>query len=107
MASEPQVTVLRRLAFEAPHPSGRQQSHLYVLEVSVAGPLDPATGCVIDFDVRKGLLRDVVAKLELPLPAESVVLACWRDLAPRVAPARLTGVRLWETPNQGAEYHGD
>lgn len=106
MASEPQVTVLRRLAFEAPHPSGRQQSHLYVLEVSVAGPLDPATGCVIDFDVLKGLLRDVVAKLDMPLPAESVVLACWRDLAPRVAPARLTGVRLWETPNQGAEYHG-
>jgi hypothetical protein len=62
---------------------------------------------VIDFDVLKGLMRDVVAKLDLPLPAESVVLACWRDLAPRVAPARLTGVRLWETPNQGAEYHGD
>lgn len=107
MASEPEVTVLRRLAFEAPHPSGSQQSHLYVLEVSVAGPLDPATGYVIDFDVLKGVMRDAVAKLEMPLPAESAVLACWRDLAPRVAPARLTGVRLWETPNQGAEYHGD
>ena len=107
MTSDPEVTVLRRLAFEAPHPSGRHQSHLYVLEVSVTGPIDPATGYVVDFDVLKGLMRDAVAKLDMPVPAESVVVACWRELAPKVAPARLTSVRLWETPNQGAEYHGD
>ena len=107
MASEPEVTVIRRLAFDAPHPSGRHESHSYVLEVSVTGPLDPDTGDVIDFAVLKAMMRESVARLDLPVPAETVVLACWRDLAPRVAPARLTGVRLWETPNQGAEYHGD
>jgi 6-pyruvoyltetrahydropterin/6-carboxytetrahydropterin synthase len=107
MASDPEVTVIRRLSFEAPHPAGGQERHPYVLEASVTGPLDPETGYVIDFDVLKALMREIVGGLDMPLPAEAVVLACWRELAPRVRPARLTGVRLWETPNQGAEYHGD
>ena len=85
MASEPEVTVIRRLAFDAPHPSGRHESHSYVLEVSVTGPLDPDTGYVIDFAVLKAMMRESVARLDLPVPAETVVLACWRDLAPRGA----------------------
>lgn len=107
MGPDPELTVVRRLTFEAPHPSSGHGSHPYVLEVSAAGPVDPTTGYVIDFDVLKAMMREFVGGLDMPLPAEAVVLACWRDLAPRVAPARLTGVRLWETPNQGAEYHGD
>ena len=107
MASEPEVTVIRRLSFDAPHPGGGHEPHAYVLEASVTGPLDPETGYVVDFDVLKAMMRETIARLDLPLPAEAVVLACWRELEPRLRPARLTGVRLWETPNQGAEYHGN
>jgi 6-pyruvoyltetrahydropterin/6-carboxytetrahydropterin synthase len=107
VTSEPEVTVIRRLRFEAPHPAGGREPHPYVLEAAVTGPPDPATGYVIDFDALKAMMRDAIAGLDMPLPAEAVVVACWRELAPRVLPARLTSVRLWETPNQGAEYHGD
>ena len=106
MPGEPEVTVMRRIMFEAPHPAGRREKHPYVLEVSVTGPLDPATGYVVDFDVLKTMMREAAARLDLPVPAETAAIACWRELAPRLAPARLTSVRLWETPNQGAEYHG-
>jgi 6-pyruvoyltetrahydropterin/6-carboxytetrahydropterin synthase len=37
---------------------------------------------------------------------ENLVLACWRVLAPKVAPARLVRLKLWETENHYVEYDG-
>jgi 6-pyruvoyltetrahydropterin/6-carboxytetrahydropterin synthase len=37
---------------------------------------------------------------------ENLVLACWRVLAPQLAPARLAKLKLWETENQYVEYDG-
>lgn len=135
----PTVTVTRRLSFNAAHRvhnpalsdaenrtlfgkcnNPNWHGHNYVLEVSVAGPIDPRTGYVIDLSK----LRDVVERevvdhidhrnlnLEVPFMSgtnpttENLVVACWNVLAPKIAPGRLTRLRLWETENNYVEYEG-
>jgi 6-pyruvoyltetrahydropterin/6-carboxytetrahydropterin synthase len=94
--------------------------HNYVLEVTVEGPIDDRTGYVIDLGkLRKIVEREVIAQvdhrnmnLEVPFlegtnpTAENIVVACWRVLAPVVAPGRLSRLRLWETENNYVEYEG-
>lgn len=101
------LTVTRRVAFEAVH-FGRKLS--YALEVSVAGPAD-AAGSVIDFHLLRDAANAAVARVletgaAKPPTAENLVVALWQELVPRVLPARLTRLRLWETPNQSVEYDG-
>jgi len=96
--------------------------HNYVLEVSVVGTPDPATGCVIDLGELKAILeREIVAKcdhrnLNLDVAflrgiipsAENLVVAFWQQLE-RALPAgsgRLYCVRLDETARNRAEYFG-
>ena len=135
----PVVTVTRRLRFNAAHRIHNPElsdaenarlygkcnnpnwhGHNYVLEVSVAGEIDPRTGYVVDL----GALRDVVERefvdvvdhrnLNLDVPfmqgvnptSEHIVVQCWRVLEPHVAPARLARLRLWETENNYVEYEG-
>ena len=135
----PQVTVTRRLRFNAAHRIHNPElsdaentrlfgkcnnpnwhGHNYVLEVSVRGDVDPRTGYVVDL----GALRDIVERevidvmdhrnLNLDVPfmqdvnptSENIVVQCWRVLEPRVAPARLARLRLWETENNYVEYEG-
>jgi 6-pyruvoyltetrahydropterin/6-carboxytetrahydropterin synthase len=136
----PHVTVTRRLRFNAAHRVHNPElsdeenrslfgkcnnpnwhGHNYVLEVSVAGPVDSRTGYVMDL----GHLRDVVEREVIEevdhrnmnidvefmrgvIPtAENIVVQCWRAIAPHVAPARLTRLRLWETENNYVEYEGE
>lgn len=94
--------------------------HNYVLEVTVDGEVDPATGFVVNLaDVKRVAEREIVdvidhrnLNLDVPFMAgtipttENLVLACWRILAPAVAPARLARLKLWETENQYVEYTG-
>ena len=135
----PHVTVTRRLRFNAAHrvhnPELSEEEnrrlfgkcnnpnwhgHNYVLEVSVAGEIDPRTGYVMDL----GVLRDVVEREVIEradhrnmnidvdfmvgvIPtAENIVVQAWRAIEPHVAPARLTRLRLWETENNYVEYEG-
>lgn len=111
MSPSPEVTVIRRLGFAAPHPvHGTARPLRCTLEVSVTGTVDPATGYVVDFALLRRLMEELVARLPGladPPTAENTVVACWRELAPRMAPARLSAVRVWETSNQGADYRGD
>ncbi|MCE2942604.1 MAG: 6-pyruvoyl trahydropterin synthase family protein [Gemmatimonadota bacterium] len=94
--------------------------HNYVLEVSVTGPIDPVSGYVVDL----GRVRDVVERevidqvdhrnLNLDVPflaganptSENIVVAMWGVIAPAIAPARLSRLRLWETENNYVEYDG-
>ena len=94
--------------------------HNYILDVSVTGEVEERTGYVMDL----GILRDIVTRevidkadhrnlnLEVDFmqgripTTENLVVACWRVLAPAVAPARLTRLVLWETPNNYVEYEG-
>ncbi len=94
--------------------------HNYTLDVSVTGPIDPRTGYVIDLAVVKQIvMREVVDKVDhrnlnvevdflrdvIPT-TENFVVAIWNVLAPALAPARLTRLVLWETPNNYVEYDG-
>ncbi len=94
--------------------------HNYVLEVSVAGEIDARTGYVIDLGRVKSIVQEAVIDhvdhrnlnievefmRDLIPTTENLVVACWRVLEPRLRPARLRRLRLWETENHYAEYEG-
>ena len=135
----PEVTVTRRMHFNAAHrvhnPAlsdeenqrlfGRCNNpnwhgHNYILDVSVAGPVEARTGYVMDLAALKRVVQEaVIDKIDhrnfnldvdfmrgvIPT-AENIVVGCWRVLEPRVAPARLVRLVLWETPNNYVEYEG-
>lgn len=94
--------------------------HNYMLDVSVTGPIDERTGYVMDLAALKQIVeREVIAKadhrnfnLEVDFmrdvipTTENIIVQMWRVLAPVIAPARLTRLVLWETPNNYVEYDG-
>ncbi len=94
--------------------------HNYTLEVTVEGEVEAKTGFVVNLaDIKKIVEREIVdvidhKNLNLDVPfmsgtipsTENLVLGCWRILAPAVAPARLSKLKLWETENQYVEYDG-
>lgn len=135
-----QVTVTRRLRFNAAHrvfnPSFSDEEnestfgkcnnpnwhgHNYILDVSVAGPIDERTGYVLDLGRLKIIVErevvDVVDHRNLNLDvafmkgtiptAENMVVAFWKVLYPAVAPSKLTRLVLWETENNYVEYSGE
>ena len=94
--------------------------HNYTLEITVAGEVDPDTGYVMDLGELKRIAEAELVQhidhknlnIDVPFMAgtipttENLVLACWRVLAPKVAPARLVRLKLWETENHYVEYDG-
>jgi 6-pyruvoyltetrahydropterin/6-carboxytetrahydropterin synthase len=135
----PQVTITRRLQFNAAHRvhnpalsdaenlaifgkcnNPNWHGHNYTLDVSITGEIDQRTGYVIDLAVVKRLVeREVIDKVDhrnfnlevdfmrdvIPT-TENIVVQMWGVLAPAFAPARLTRLVLWETPNNYVEYTG-
>jgi 6-pyruvoyltetrahydropterin/6-carboxytetrahydropterin synthase len=134
-----EVTVTRRMHFNAAHRVHNPElsdeenerlfgrcnnpnwhGHNYILDVSVAGPIEARTGYVMDLAALKRVVQDAVIdkvdhrnfNLEVDFmrdvipTAENIVVGCWKVLAPRVAPARLVRLVLWETPNNYVEYEG-
>jgi 6-pyruvoyltetrahydropterin/6-carboxytetrahydropterin synthase len=108
----------RRVFGQCNHPNWH--GHNYELDVTVEGEVDPATGYVADLgllrDVAEQVLADVdhrnlnldVAWMEGVIPStENLVVALWRQLAPRVPAGRLVRLVLWETPRNYAEYTGE
>jgi 6-pyruvoyltetrahydropterin/6-carboxytetrahydropterin synthase len=135
----PNLTVTRRLSFNAAHRvhnpalsdgenlalfgkcnNPNWHGHNYTLEVSVTGAIDPRTGYVIDLSALDAIVeRDLVShldhknlNLDVPFMAginpttENLVVACWNVLVARIAPGRLTRLRLWETEKNYVEYEG-
>jgi len=100
------------------NPNGH--GHNYVLEVTVAGSIDPETGMVVNLKDLKRVLADRVVTdcdhkhLNLDVPwlegtiptAENLAVAFWGRLAGAVAPARLDRVRVFESDDNMAEYTG-
>jgi 6-pyruvoyltetrahydropterin/6-carboxytetrahydropterin synthase len=102
--------------------------HNYTIEVTVAGEPDPVTGFVVDLKWLKTVIeREVLdaydhrhLNLDVPEFAESesmatipttenIAVAVWKRLQPAVtaaAGARLTNVRIYETPDIFAEFRG-
>jgi 6-pyruvoyltetrahydropterin/6-carboxytetrahydropterin synthase len=91
--------------------------HNYVLEVVVAGEIDPATGYVFDLkqlsdvicgriidDVDHRNLNTDVLWLEGLVPtAENLAVAFWERIRTELPPGALRSVRLWETDKNWAE----
>jgi 6-pyruvoyltetrahydropterin/6-carboxytetrahydropterin synthase len=95
--------------------------HNYVLEVSVRGPVEDRTGYVMDLaHLREVVGREIIEKVDhrnlnldvdfmrgvIPT-TENLAVACWRILAPAIAPAQLQRIRLWESENNMVEYAGE
>jgi 6-pyruvoyltetrahydropterin/6-carboxytetrahydropterin synthase len=94
--------------------------HNYELEVTVSGDPDPETGMILDLKRLSDIMEEeIVGKVDhrhlnhdveflrgvIPT-AENLATAFWKILAPRIAPGRLHAVRVYETPNNFAEYRG-
>ena len=91
--------------------------HNYVLEVTVAGEPDPATGMVLDLKELKAILRREVGDRmdhrhlnhEVPelagkIPTcENIAAAIWRLLEPKITKGRLDRVRLYESADLFAD----
>jgi 6-pyruvoyltetrahydropterin/6-carboxytetrahydropterin synthase len=107
-----------RLYGKCGNPGGH--GHNYKLEVTVAGAIDPVSGFVIDaralaaiIDERivecvdhRNLNTDVAWLAGVNPTMENIAVAVWDRLAPRVAPARLSRIRLYETDRSFVEYFG-
>ncbi len=95
--------------------------HNYVIEITVGGAVDPATGMVVNLSHVESVLRrefvDVVDHRHLNrdvdfmqgvIPtAENIALAAFRRLEPHFKPARLMKVRVVESENNAAEVTAD
>jgi len=98
--------------------------HNYTLEVTVVGEPNPETGFVIDLKGLKNLIeREVladwdhrhlnleVAEFAKTIPtSENIAIAAWKRLEKGIANgsgARLSKVRVWETPEIFAEFEGE
>jgi 6-pyruvoyltetrahydropterin/6-carboxytetrahydropterin synthase len=97
--------------------------HNYTLEVTVAGRPDPVTGFVVDLKWLKDVMeREVLAAYDhrhlnletaefrerIPT-TENIAVAAWQRLAPAidgVGGAKLSRIRVYETPEIFAEYRG-
>ena len=90
--------------------------HNYTIEVTIRGPIDAATGMVIDLvamdrTVRnvlddldhKHLDREVAGFADQTSTGENIVIYLWNELAPRFA-GRLAHLKLWETNKNVFEY---
>ena len=130
----PDVRITRRATFAAAHILCRddwsdQQNrevfgacttdhgHNYVIEVTVAGTLDPQTGMVVNLkDIDSVLRREFIDAVDhhhlnrdvdfmrgvIPT-AENIALAAFNRLKAHFSPARLVKVRVVETENNAAE----
>ena len=95
--------------------------HNYELIVSVTGPIDPATGFVIDMKVLKQIIRnEVEAKLDhknlneevaafenLIPTVENIAVVIWKDLRPHISTELDLSITLYETPRNFATYSGE
>ncbi len=104
-----------------PEANPRGHGHNFVLEVTLAGEPDPATGMVYDLKRLKEVLQSRVVDafdhrfLNLDTPPfdhvvptpENIALEIWRRLEPEFAGGvRLEAVRLYETEDLWVECRG-
>jgi 6-pyruvoyltetrahydropterin/6-carboxytetrahydropterin synthase len=108
----------RRVFGKCNHPNGH--GHNYVLEVTVAGPIDATTGMVINLNELKAVMNDVIERdidhknLNVDVPAfktlnptaENIAVVLWDLIKARLRHGRLHEVRLIETENNFVSYRG-
>jgi 6-pyruvoyltetrahydropterin/6-carboxytetrahydropterin synthase len=95
--------------------------HNYELEVTVSGVPDAETGMIMDLKKLADIMdEEIVSKVDhrhlnfdvdflrdvIPT-AENLALVFWRILENKIRPGTLHSVRVYETPNNFAEYRGE
>ena len=96
--------------------------HNYVLEVTVAGQVDPVNGMIMDLKQLKEIMNEQVvepwdhrhlnheaAPFDKVIPTvENVAVEAWKRLEPAIAGEgrRLHSIRLYETPDLYVDYAG-
>jgi 6-pyruvoyltetrahydropterin/6-carboxytetrahydropterin synthase len=109
----------RRIFGKCNNPLGH--GHNYVVEVTVAGSVDPTTGMVVDLKQLKALVeREVLERVdhkflnkEVPVFAtklpttENIAVEIWNWLAPKIAFGKLRQIRVYETPDLYVDYYGE
>jgi 6-pyruvoyltetrahydropterin/6-carboxytetrahydropterin synthase len=97
------------------HKCGRLHGHSFKVDVVIAGPVDPATGWLIDFGDLKRLLAPVIDRLDhqylneiegLENPTSEVLAAwIWERVHPLVP--GLQSITVYETCNARCTYRGE
>lgn len=95
--------------------------HNYILEVIVAGEINPDTGYLIDLKVLKEIIiENVIRKVDhknlnmdvdflkdvIP-SAENIAVGIWKQLVDKLHAGKLYSVKLYETENNYVEYKGE
>jgi len=94
--------------------------HNYIIEVTVAGEVDPHTGFVLDLKKLKEIIKvnviDQVDHKNLNLDtefmkgliptSENLCIAIWKQLEDKIPNGKLYSVKLYETENNYFEYRG-
>jgi 6-pyruvoyltetrahydropterin/6-carboxytetrahydropterin synthase len=108
----------RRVFGKCNHPNGH--GHNYVVEVTVAGPIDPVTGMVFNLTELKSVMTDVIERdidhknLNVDVPAfknlnptaENIAAVLWDLISKRLKPGLLHELKLIETENNFVSYRG-
>jgi 6-pyruvoyltetrahydropterin/6-carboxytetrahydropterin synthase len=109
----------RRLFGKSGNPNGH--GHNYLLEVTVKGEIDPASGFVVDLKQLKEImhcevlaamdhrfLNDEVPEFRTRIPTtENLAVAIWNRLAPQLTKAKLHRVRVYENHDLFVDFYGE
>jgi 6-pyruvoyltetrahydropterin/6-carboxytetrahydropterin synthase len=102
----------RRIFGKCSNPNGH--GHNYMLEVTVKGEIDPASGFVVDMnrEVIEALdhrhLNKEVPEFATQIPtSENLAIAIWNRLNSKLNVARLHRVRLYETNDLFVDFYGE
>lgn len=100
------------------YPNGH--GHNYEIEVTVAGDPDADTGMILDLKKLSDLIeQEILVKVDhkhlnfdidflkniIPT-AENLAIVFWNILSPKISAGKLSSVKVYETPNNFAEYRG-
>ncbi|HEV8539274.1 MAG TPA: 6-carboxytetrahydropterin synthase [Bacteroidota bacterium] len=100
------------------YPNGH--GHNYELEVTVAGTPDKDTGMILDLKKLSDIIEaEITTKVDhkhlnfdvdfltgvIPT-AENLATVFWKILAPKIISGKLFSIKVYETPNNFAEFRG-
>lgn len=108
----------RRIFGKCNNPLGH--GHNYIVEATVSGTINPATGMVMDLKIKSLLEQEIIQLMDHKLlnkevPAfanknpttENLAVEIWNLLAPKLAHGELHRIRVYENPDLFADYYGD
>lgn len=117
----PEMSEAQNLAIYGKCAGDHGHGHNYQVFATIAGPVDPVTGMVINIDdldalVHERIIRrydhrylnlDVEDYVDLVPTGENIVRQLWSILCDALPAGRLHMVRLVETRDNVFEYHGE